>query len=95
MCPRNLLLMDLGQDQQQNPAVYTGGGSVVVAVAVSDMWHVTCDPRHITRDTWHMTKIYLKQKVFKKKILPKYKKTCNHLTAQNYIWLVFYENTVY
>ena len=31
------LLMGLGQDQQQHPAVNTGGGSVAVAVGVTDM----------------------------------------------------------
>ena len=37
----NLLLISLGQDQQQHPALLTGGvsrvGSVTVAVGVSDM----------------------------------------------------------
>ena len=54
--------MDQGQDQQQHPAVHSGdlpgGGSIAVAVGVSDMrqvtghiQHVTCDMRHLTPDT--------------------------------------------
>ena len=32
-----------------------GGGSVAVAVGISDMWHVIGDRWHLTRDTWHLT----------------------------------------
>ena len=50
----NSLLMGLGQDQQ-HPAVHTGGlvegGSVAVAVGISDMRQVTGDKRHMTVDT--------------------------------------------
>ena len=46
--------MGLGQDQQ-HPAVHTGGlvegGSVAVAVGISDMRQVTGDKRHMTVDT--------------------------------------------
>ena len=31
------------------------GGSVVVAVGVSNMWQMTRDIWHITHDTWHLT----------------------------------------
>ena len=33
----------------------SGGGSVAVAVGVSDSWQVTGDTRHVTRDIWHKT----------------------------------------
>ena len=32
-----------------------GGGSMVVAIGVSDMWQVTRDVRHMTPYTWHLT----------------------------------------
>ena len=47
-------MIGLGQDKQQHPAVHAeelaGGGSVAVAVGVSDMWQVTGDKQHITPD---------------------------------------------
>ena len=55
------ILMGLGQTQHQHPAVHTGGayrgGSVAVAVAISDMLpyvdrlHMTHKTRHMTHDT--------------------------------------------
>ena len=35
--------------------VESAGGSVAVAVGVSDMWEVTCDIWHLITDTWHLT----------------------------------------
>ena len=32
-----------------------GGGSVAVAVGISDMWQVTCNTWHMTHDMKHMT----------------------------------------
>ena len=34
---------------------YAGGGPVAVVVGISDVWQVSGDTRHPTRDTWHMT----------------------------------------
>ena len=36
-------------------AELTGGGSVAVAVGVSDRWQVTLDTWQVTHDTWHVT----------------------------------------
>ena len=46
--------MGLGHDQQQHPAVYSGGvsrRSLGWSVAVGDMWQVTGDRPHMTPDT--------------------------------------------
>ena len=47
----------------KHPAVHSGelagGGSVVVAVGVSDMWQVTGDTQHLTTDTLLKKYIYL------------------------------------
>ena len=48
--------MGLGQDQQQHPAVQSGGnsrgaGPMAVAVGVSDMWQMTGDMQHVKPDT--------------------------------------------
>ena len=40
--------------------VLAGGGSMAMALGVSDRWQVTCDNWHATWDTWHVTHDFLK-----------------------------------
>ena len=48
--------MGIGQDQQQHPSVLSGGlsrgGSMAMAVGVSDMQQVTGDMQHVTHDSY-------------------------------------------
>ena len=54
-----------------HPTVDNGGirrgGSVDVAVFISDKWHITCDTWHGTCDTWHATcAIFIKKNLITK-----------------------------
>ena len=41
-----------------------GGGSMAVAVGVSDMWHVNHDMWHLTHDMWHLIFCWINIYVF-------------------------------
>ena len=43
------------QPTVHNGGVIAGGGSVAVAIGVSERWQVTRDMWHVTPDTWHVT----------------------------------------